>query len=59
VVAVALFTYIRQQRRLHRRLDDLAAAVEDLTRRATEGPPVVEEQPQESNPATLDFLRGV
>jgi hypothetical protein len=33
----------RQQRRLHRRLDDLAAAVEGLARRASEGPPVLEE----------------
>ncbi|MGB6838353.1 MAG: hypothetical protein WBF66_11725 [Dehalococcoidia bacterium] len=38
-MAVAIFAYIRQQRRLQRRLDDLAATVEGLARRAGEGAP--------------------
>ena len=46
-MAVAIFTHVRQQRRLQRRLDDLAASVEGLARRAGEGPPVVEEESAE------------
>jgi Flp pilus assembly protein TadB len=43
LAAVAMFTHIRRQRRLERKLDDLTAAVEGLARRASEGPPLVEE----------------
>jgi hypothetical protein len=47
LVAVAIFPYVRQQRGLHRRVDDLAAAVEGFARGAADGPPVVEEEPTE------------